>query len=582
MRLKLLHGCFFLTGRVMSYKLGKARHSSFTFSLSNSIQALLSLLIPDSWDIDMDQWNVSKPTIGPGSHASQVVAACQKGDWNVVEEMLQSKTFSQHSDVEDEFPIAWPLAQHLDDSDWAAAMKLILKYDPGILLARDRDGRTALSCAAEYTQIRSMQRLLQTKLIPKYDMVEVLLWVGGAGVKFDPVSFVSFDRVIRLLIENGVDLSSRHEGAIPLAHAVQLGSTNVVKGFCRNSSSLVPEAFTSPDDEGRSPLSIAVFNRHYWAIDMLLNTGHYYNDHDQHGRTPLYWLLQSESGETQKKKVANILIWKQAHDRSRGDNPQSFEKGDMYVDPETLNQYHKNDGLTLLSHASRGNEGEFIRTILKIRGIQVDAPNRDGTTSLQVALVENKTEAAKALMEADKSTFKKLIDDNDIDLLQRLLELGYDVNQEVDKGRPLLHYVLRKTSPDAAEKLLQVILDPERGDELQSIDLRDGQGKTALELARGHLQLMRLLLSDGADLGRLTMQKDVWFTMNARHTASQSHTLAGTESGLLVRRGENGGIKFEFRELDTVMPFPCCPDDERIDSKASILCVVDPCSMPQL
>lgn len=524
----------------------------------------------------MNQWNIAKPIIPPGSPASKVVAACHKGNWNVVEEMLQSKTFSQHSEVGEEFPIAWPLAQHLSDSAWASVLELILKYDPGILLARDRDGQTALSCAAEYTQTRSVQRLLQTKQIPRKDMVEALLRVGEVGLPFN------FDRVIRLLIENGVDLSSRHEGAIPLAHAVQLGSTNVVKGFCRNSSSLVPEAFTSPDDEGRSPLSIAVFNRHYWAIDMLLNTGHYYNDHDQHGRTPLYWLLQSESGETQKKKVANILIWKQAHNRSRGDNPQSFEKGDMYVDPETLNQYYTNDGVTLLSHASRRDEGEVIRTILKIRGIQADAPNRDGTTSLQVALVENKTEAAKALMEADKSTFKKLIDDNDVDLLQRLLELGYDVNQEVDKGRPLLHYVLRKTSPDAAEKLLQVILDPERGDELQSIDLRDGQGKTALELARGNLQLMRLLLSDGADLGRLTMQKDVWFTMNARHTASQSHTLAGTESGLLVRRGENGGIKFEFRELDTVMPFPCCPDDERIDSKASILCVVDPCSMPQL
>ena len=240
-------------------------------------------------------WYKPKPTIAPGSHASKVVAACQKGDWNVVEEMLQSKTFSLHSEFEEELLIAWPLAEHLDDSDWASVLKLILKYDPGILFAKTRDGLTALSCAAEYTQIRSVQRLLQTKQIPRNDMVKTLLWIGKVGEK------LNLDSLIRLLIENGVDMSRRYEGAIPLAHLVQLGYTNVVEWFCRNSSSLVPEAFTSRDDEGRSPLSIAVLNKQNWAIDLLLNTGHYYDDHDQHGRTPLYWLLtEREWGETEK------------------------------------------------------------------------------------------------------------------------------------------------------------------------------------------------------------------------------------------------------------------------------------------
>ena len=259
----------------------------------------------------------------------------------------------------------------------------------------------------------------------------------------------------------------------------------------------------------------------------------------------------------------------------------------MHVDPETLNQYHTNDGLTLLSHASRGDEGKVIRTILKIRGIQADAPNRDGTTPLQAALVENKTEIAKALMEADKSTFKKLIsdsqhDDGAFDLLRRMLELGYDVNRELNKGRPLLHYVLENTNDDTAGKLLESILDPERGKRLKDINQLDGRQRTALQRAQGMPLTMRLLLSDGADLERLTMQKEDWFMMNAMHTASQSHTLAGTESGLLVKRGENGGIEFEFKDLDGIMLFPCCPGDDRIDSEASILCVVDPYSMPQL
>lgn len=147
-------------------------------------------------------------------------------------------------------------------------------------------------------------------------------------------------------------------------------------------------------------------------------------------------------------------------------------------------------------------------------------------------------------MEADKSTFKRLIsdsrrDDGAIDLLKRLLELGYDVNREVGKGQP--HQM------------------------------------SVLELAQGDLQLMCLIISYGAGLECLTIPKDVWFEMNARHATSGSRTWfrTGTESGLLVKCGEDRGFEFKFEDLETVTPFPCCPNNDRIDSEESILCVVD-------
>jgi hypothetical protein len=197
---------------------------------------------------------------------------------------------------------------------------------------------------------------------------------------------------------------------------------------------------------------------------------------------------------------------------------------------------------------------------------------------LQVALIENKTEAAKALIDADMSTFKKLISDRAIDLLPQLLELGYDVNREVDKGSPLLHYVLENIDDGPAEKLLEIILNPERGKILEDINQLDGRQRTALQLAQIRLQLMRLLLSYGADLECCTMPKYEWFLMYRIHTMPPEDTMPG----LLLKRWEHGGIEFEFKDLNKMKLFPCCPRTIGIHSEASILCVVGLYSTLQL
>lgn len=529
----------------------------------------------------MDEFDTPETANAPESAESKLVTACGRKEWNVAEEVLQNEIFSpRHSGAED-FPIVFPFVQRLDDDAWERALNFILNHFPGTLLAKDRNGRTVLSHAAGCGEIRSVQRLLETKQIPTSDMVEALFCVG----RHRPLNSEAEDKVIQLLIENGVDVSKKHDGVIPLTHAVQLGCVYVVDWFCRNSSTLAPEAFTSQDDQGRSPLSISVLDKHDWAIVPLLNTGYYDGDHDSHGRTPLYWLLQSEREETQKRKLAEILIWKEAHD-NRGVyfGLEPFEitshgvqepTSALHVDPEILNQY-QNEGLSLLSHAVRSNEGEVIRTILKIPGIQVDAPNKDSTTPLQVALIENKTAAAKALIDADISTFKMLINEGAMDLLQKLLELGYDVNREVDKGRPLLHYVLENTNENAAEKLLGIILNPERGKRLEDVNQPDGRQRTALQLAEGKLQLMRLLLSYGADLERSTMQKHDWLFMYCLHTPSRNHALRweSATSALLLKRWGDGGIEVEFGDLSEMKIFPCCPGSSSFNSEASILCVV--------
>ncbi|OJI99089.1 hypothetical protein ASPVEDRAFT_38554 [Aspergillus versicolor CBS 583.65] len=538
----------------------------------------------------MDEFDTPEPANAPVPPESKLVAACRRKEWNVAEKILQNEIFRpRHSDAQD-LPIVFPFLQRLDDDGWERVLNVILNHHPGILLAKDRNGRTAISHAAGCGKIRSVQRLLKTKQIPREDMVEALLCVG----RHRSPNSRAVDKVIQLLIENGVDISRKHEGAIPLTHAVKLEWVHVVDWFCRNSSTLAPEAFTSQDDQGRSPLSIAVLDKHDWAIVPLLNTGYYDGYGDSHGRTPLYWLLQSEREETQKRKLAEILIWKEAHDNNMGvhSGPQPFDieslgvqpRSPLHVDPEMLNQYHRNDGLSLLSHAVRSNEGEVIRTILKIPGIQVDAPNKDSTTPLQVALIENKTDAAKALMDADISTFKKLINEGAMDLLEQLLELGYDVNREVDKGRPLLHYVLENTNTNAAEELLGIILNPERGKRIEDVNQPDGRQRTALQLAEGKLQLMRLLLSYGADLERSTMQKDDWFRMYFLHTPFQNHSLRWERatSALLFKRWGDGGIEVEFRHLSEMQIFPCCPGSSSFNSEASILCVVGLYSTLQL
>lgn len=92
---------------------------------------------------------------------------------------------------------------------------------------------------------------------------------------------------------------------------------------------------------------------------------------------------------------------------------------------------------------------------------------------------------AKVEEESSESTLLKAIQTNSIDIFSAEFNLKqYSVNYKLGSGRPLLHEAIIWNSIEIVEFLVHVGADPE---------LKDSEGKTALDLAKGKAQILKLI-----------------------------------------------------------------------------------------
>ncbi|KAJ5741843.1 hypothetical protein N7533_011252 [Penicillium manginii] len=197
-----------------------------------------------------------------------------------------------------------------------------------------------------------------------------------------------------------------------------------------------PGAIRLSDEEGRSALSWAAETQNLVAIRMLLRprraTGNfskqrmpnigrslyhegreiYANDLDNDGQMPLFHLLlrrnfgpqnhhrSSRNGDLSTTIRGDYLlpmkhlIWNPEIWGMKGDSPFSEEIGRSsqgpswqsdYFDKDYLNGKGR-DGRSLLSHAVGQGDFHFVRTLLKVEGIDVRLADDNGTTPLMHAI----------------------------------------------------------------------------------------------------------------------------------------------------------------------------------------------------
>ncbi|RYP20071.1 hypothetical protein DL765_002997 [Monosporascus sp. GIB2] len=202
---------------------------------------------------------------------------------------------------------------------------------------KDKDGRTALSCAAE----------------------------------------TGHEAVVRLLLaEDSVDPDSRdNSGRTPLIWAAKTDGVN-------------PDA---EDKQGRTTLFWAVSNGHGRIIELLLaRDGVNPNAKDNNGLTPLSWAKDIDP-DLKDHEGRTPLSWA-AEWGHEGVVKLLLAKKD--VDPDSKD----NNGRSPLSYATEGGREEVVKLLLGTKDVNLDSKDKEGRTPLSWAAQWGYSEVVKLLL----------------------------------------------------------------------------------------------------------------------------------------------------------------------------------------
>ena len=157
---------------------------------------------------------------------------------------------------------------------------------------------------------------------------------------------------------------------------------------------------------------------------------------------------------------------------------------------------------TTLADAAEQGQGKLVRTLLA-EGVDVNAPQIDGTTALHWAAYHDDVDTARLLLEAgaDANAVNRygvpalslVATNGNADFVRLLLDAGADPNVALLGGETVLMTAARTGNLAAVEALLSVGADP---------NARERREQTALMWAasEGHLGIVNALLDAGADV----------------------------------------------------------------------------------
>ena len=168
------------------------------------------------------------------------------------------------------------------------------KGSKSLFTAKDKDGWTALICAAANNDHKSAELLI--KAGAEVNVKDNLGWsplMYATDVKYG-VKMVSF------LLDNGADPNVRNKGGdTPLITAVAANIIASVKLLIEKGADI-----HATDAKGRSALIIAVVNGNAEIVSFLLSKGAKLESVDQEGKTPLMWAATKGNLEIVKLLLA--------------------------------------------------------------------------------------------------------------------------------------------------------------------------------------------------------------------------------------------------------------------------------------
>ena len=371
--------------------------------------------------------------------------------------------------------------------------------------AREKDGRTALHLAALSGRVEVAQILLDHGANSKLEAKE-----GETALHI--VSLGNFDSqeqaagTARLLLERGVDVNARMQ-------------------------------------EGWTSLHCAAFRGMVKVAQVLLDQGANVNLENERGETALHTVSRGKfDSQEQGVGTARLLLEHGVDVNAQGKDGETslhwaalkgrVEIAQILLDHGANSKLETKHGETALHMVSRGEyisqeQGASTARLLLERGVDVNAWNKYGWTSLHWAAFKGRVEVAQVLLDhganaklenKDGETALHIVSrggfgsqEQGVSTARLLLECGVDVNALDKDGWTSLHWAAFKGRVEVA----QVLLDHGANSKLEN-----KHGETALHIvSRGSfdsqeqgVSTARLLLERGVDMN--AWDKNGWTSLH--------------------------------------------------------------------
>ena len=280
---------------------------------------------------------------------------------------------------------------------------------------------------------------------------------------------------------------------------------------------LIRQMFFYPSEYCWDSLAFTIRYRLEEIAAELVATGADVNSISTRGRRPAHMAARQGQAEIMRLLIANNA---DLHARDRYQETALMAAADQVTTqageiaeiiltkaPEIID-FADGDGATALHFAAESKNIPVIKVLLR-HGADVDAKNCDGDTPLYRAAMRASSHAVKLLLEAgaDPAQYEDdeyplafcATSDRSGDCLSMLLEhpnFDYAARDSSD-GESSLH----RSAASGSHTLVRLLLDHDRSHGHRLLDMRNAEGQTPLHLAviNGHVEVMRLLLAEGAD-----------------------------------------------------------------------------------
>ncbi|KAL0280589.1 UNVERIFIED_CONTAM: hypothetical protein PYX00_001841 [Menopon gallinae] len=382
-------------------------------------------------------------------------------------------------------------------------LNLVLSTYPEVNLeAEDRHGQTALNLAARHGYLEVVQVLLNAGADCNHADCE-----GWTALR--AAAWGGHTSVVELLLKHGADVDVADcDQRTALRAAAWGGHDDIVRLLVAHKANV-----NQTDDEGRTALIAASYMGHSEIVEHLLDNGAEINHEDADGRTALSVAALCVPNNEGYAKVVNILLERGAfvdHQDKDGMTPllvAAFEGHrdvcELLLEFEADVDHADKSGRTpLWAAASMGHSA--VVELLLFWGCYVDSIDHEGRTVLSVAAAQGNTDVVRQLLDRgldeqhrDNSGWTPLhyaAFEGHIEVCEALLEAGAKVDEPDNDGKGPLMLAAQEGHGALVESLLEVHGAPP--------DQRAHDGKTALRLAalEGHYDVVRTLLSHGADV----------------------------------------------------------------------------------
>jgi ankyrin repeat protein len=341
-------------------------------------------------------------------------------------------------------------------------------------------GETVLMTAARVGNLEAVKALLARGANPnaqeRRDQT-ALMWAAAEG----------HATVVRALIEAGSTINATlKSGFTPLFFAVREGHIDVVRVLLEAGASVnetlkptdrpAPAAGTSdqPVRSGPSPLLMAVENGHFELAIALVEAGADPND-QRTGYTPLHaisWVRKPDASDTGDPspigsgRLTSLQFVRALVDRGANVNARV---GKGIPRPPVSATMLGTEGATPFLMAADRADVPLMRELVKA-GADPVLPNADKSTPLMAAAGLG---TANPLEEAGT-------EDEALDAVKMLLDLGADINAVDNKGDTAMHGAAYGNFPT----IVQLLAD--RGADVNIWKRPDTEGRTPLFIAEGY------------------------------------------------------------------------------------------------